>query len=73
MLEEIVKFAESDDCYTRQWVYRTLEEHLDQENKSMVIDTVEKLIIKEEYPAIRKEFLTYLKMLITEEELEEDE
>ena len=39
----------------------------------MVIDTVEKLIIKEEYPAIRKEFLTYLKMLITEEELDEDE
>lgn len=72
-LAEIVKFAESDDCYTRQWVYRSLEEFWDQENKAMVIDTVEKLIIKEEYPAIRKEFLTYLKMLITEEELDEDE
>ena len=38
------------------------------EYKAMVIDTVEKLIVKEEYSLPRKEFLTYWKELITEED-----
>ena len=72
MLKEIVKFAESDDYYIRRGVYRMLEELFDQENKSMVVDAVERLIIKEAYPLPRKEYLSFWKKLVMGEEIDPD-
>ena len=66
MLKKIMKFLKSTNPYIRYIVYDTLELSVDQDNRSEIIDVLEKMLVKEELPEYRKKIISFLKKQIVE-------